>query len=83
MEIADDHNLGTKYARDMEYVSKCVVLDTLRYSTNNSILTKSSSMISRYHTTKVDLGPFGNELFIFNVLKISLAFGIRQGLLLA
>ena len=28
-EIADDHNSGTKYARDMKIVSKCVVLDTL------------------------------------------------------
>ena len=40
-EIADDHNFGTDYARDMKFVSKCVVLDTLLYSTNNSILTKS------------------------------------------
>ena len=40
-EIADDHNSGTKYARDMKFVSKCVVLDTLLYSTNNSISTKS------------------------------------------
>ena len=28
-EIADDHNSGTKYARDMKIVSKCVVWDTL------------------------------------------------------
>ena len=28
-EIADDHNFGTEYARDMKFVSKCVVLDTL------------------------------------------------------
>ena len=40
-EIADDHNSGTKYARDMKFVSKCVLLDTLLYSTDNSILTKS------------------------------------------
>ena len=40
-EIADDHNFGTEYARDMKFVSKCVVLDTLLYSTNNSISTKS------------------------------------------
>ena len=40
-EIADDHNSGTEYARDMKFVSKRVVLDTLLYSTNNSISTKS------------------------------------------
>ena len=40
-EIADDHNSGTEYARDMKFVSKCVVIDTLLYSTNNSISTKS------------------------------------------
>ena len=40
-EIADVHNSGTEYARDMKFVSKYVVWDTLRYSTNNSILTKS------------------------------------------
>ena len=34
-EFADDHNSGTEYARDMKFVSKCVVLDTLMYSTNN------------------------------------------------
>ena len=28
LEIADDHNFGTEYARDMKFVSKCVVLDT-------------------------------------------------------
>ena len=36
-EIADDPNSGTKYAREMKCVSKCVVLDILLYSTNNSI----------------------------------------------
>ena len=41
LEIADDHNFGTEYARDMKFVSKCVVLDTLLYSTNKSISTKS------------------------------------------
>ena len=40
-EIADDHNSGTEYARDIKFVSICVVLDTLLYSTNNSISTKS------------------------------------------
>ena len=40
-EIADDHNSRTEYARDMKFVSKCVVLDTLLYSTNNSISIKS------------------------------------------
>ena len=35
LEITDDHNFGTQYARDMKFVSKCVVLDTLLYSTNN------------------------------------------------
>ena len=40
-EIADDHNSGTEYAGRMKFVSKCVVLDTLLYSTNNSISTKS------------------------------------------
>ena len=40
-EIADSHNFGTEYASDMKIVSKCVVLDTLLYSTNNSISTKS------------------------------------------
>ena len=40
-EIADDHNSRTEYARDMKFVPKCVVLDTLLYSTNNSISTKS------------------------------------------
>ena len=40
-EIADDHSFRTDYAREMKFVSKCVVLDTLLYSTNNSILTKS------------------------------------------
>ena len=39
-EIADNHSFGTEYARDMKFVSKCVVLDTLLYSTNNSISTK-------------------------------------------
>ena len=51
-EIADDHNFETECAKDMKFVSKCVVLDTLLYSTNNSI------------RPKVDLGPIGNELFI-------------------
>ena len=41
LEIKDDHNFGTEYARDMKFVSKCVVLDTLLYSAKNSILTKS------------------------------------------
>ena len=40
-EIADDHSFGTEYARDMKFMSKCVLLDTLLYSTNNSISTKS------------------------------------------
>ena len=43
-EIADYHNSGTEYSRDMKFVSKCVVLDTLPYSTYNSILTKSGFM---------------------------------------
>ena len=55
-EIADDHNSGTECARNMKFASKCVVLDTLLYSTNNSISTKSW------------LRPFGNELFISIVL---------------
>ena len=38
LENADDHNLGTKHATYMKFVSKCIVLDTLVYSTNNSIL---------------------------------------------
>ena len=50
-EIDDDHNFGTKYARNMKFVSKCAVLDTLPYSTNIQF------------RPKVDLGPFGNELF--------------------
>ena len=28
-EIADGHSFGTEYARDMKFVSLCVVLDTL------------------------------------------------------
>ena len=40
-EIAKDHNFGTEYARDMKFASKCVVLDTLLYFTNNSISAKS------------------------------------------
>ena len=40
-EITDDHNFGTENVRNMKFVSKCAVLDTLLYSTNNSILTKS------------------------------------------
>ena len=40
-EIAEDHNFGTEYARNVKFVSKCADLDTLLYSTNNSILTKS------------------------------------------
>ena len=41
LEIAEGHNSGTEYAKDMKFVSKCVVLDTLLYSTNNPISTKS------------------------------------------
>ena len=37
LEIADSHIFGTEYARDMKVVSKYVVLDTLLYSSNNSI----------------------------------------------
>ena len=40
-EIADDHNFETEYARNMKFVSKGIVLDTLLYSTNNSISTKN------------------------------------------
>ena len=39
--LTNGHNSGTKYTRDMTFVSKCVVLDTLLYSTNTSISTKS------------------------------------------
>ena len=39
-EIADDHNSGTQYAREVKFELKYVVLDTLLYSTNNSISTK-------------------------------------------
>ena len=42
-EIDDDHNL-TEHARNWIFVSKCVFLDTLSYSTNNS--------------TKNGFGPF-------------------------
>ena len=28
-EIADDHNFGTEYGRDMKFVSKYVALDTI------------------------------------------------------
>ena len=52
IQKSEDHNFGTEHARNVKFVSKCAVLDTLPYSTNNSIL------------TKVDLGPFGNELSI-------------------
>ena len=38
-EIAEDHNFGTKHARNVKFVSKCAVLGTLPYSTNNSIST--------------------------------------------
>ena len=40
----------------MKFVSKCVVLDTLLYSTIT------------HFGPKVDLGPFGNELFICTYL---------------
>ena len=33
-EIADHHNFGTEYVRDIKFVSKCVVLDALPYSTD-------------------------------------------------
>ena len=51
-EITNDHNFGTEYARTMKLESQCAVLLTLLYFINNSI------------STKMDLGPFGNELFI-------------------
>ena len=54
-EIADDHNFGTEYARDIKLVSKCVALDTLY-----CIL-----LITQFRPN-VDLGPFGNELFIYS-----------------
>ena len=37
-EITDDHDFGTENVRDMNFVSKCVVLDTLLNSTYNSTL---------------------------------------------
>ena len=40
-EIAEEHNFGTEYARNVKFVSKCAVLDTLPYSTSNSISIKS------------------------------------------
>ena len=40
-EIVEGHNFGTEYARNVKFVSQCAVLDTLLYSTNNSILVKS------------------------------------------
>ena len=40
-EIAEDHNFGTEYAKNVKLGSQCAVLDTLLYSTNNSISTKS------------------------------------------
>ena len=33
--------LETKYAKEIKFMSKCVVLDTLLYSTKNSISIKS------------------------------------------
>ena len=50
-EIADVHNFRTEYARNMKFVSKCVVWIFYR------IL-----LITQFRP-KVDLGPFGNELF--------------------
>ena len=41
LKIAQDHNLETEYARNVQFVSNCAVLDTLPYSTNNSISTES------------------------------------------
>ena len=58
LEIVDDHNFGTEYVRDMKFVSKCAVLDTLLYYTNNAISTKSEF-----------IGPFGNELFIYGNIQ--------------
>ena len=56
LEIADDHNFWTEYARDLKFVSmsKCVILDTLGYYI---------PLITQFRP-KVDLVPFGNELFI-------------------
>ena len=46
-EIADDHNSGTEYARDMKFVSKCVVLNTLYLgcTTENPFLLQKSKFI--------------------------------------
>ena len=49
LEIANDSNSGTECARDMKFVSRCVVFNT--------------PVITQFRP-KVDLGPFGNELFI-------------------
>ena len=53
LEITDDHNFGTKYARDMKFVSKYVVW-----------ILYCIPLITQFRP-KVDLGPFGNELFIY------------------
>ena len=33
MEIANDHNFGSEYARNLKFVLECAVLITLLYST--------------------------------------------------
>ena len=44
-EIADDHNFGTEFARNVKFEVKCAVFDTILDTTTNSI------------STKMDLGP--------------------------
>ena len=39
-KIIDEHKFGTKYARAMKLVSKCAILGTLSYFTNNSFWPK-------------------------------------------
>ena len=34
-EIDEDHNFEIEYARNVKFVSKCAIADTLLYSTNN------------------------------------------------
>ena len=53
-EIAEDHNFGTEYAKNVEFVSKYAVLDTLP-----RIL-----LITQFRPN-VDLGPIGNQLCKF------------------
>ena len=55
-EIADGSNSGTKYARDMKVVSN--VYFWILYCI---------PLITQFRP-KVDLGPFGNELFKYKIL---------------